>query len=90
MNFSTSGINGTITKWDGTKGSLQSDTASGQDQIFWFDKSNLVVPRYSAPYEPKVGDWVTSTAKAGDETRVDRVMQSLRKLSLTPRRCSQI
>lgn len=56
MNFTTSGINCTITEWDGPKGSLQSDAASGTDKTFWFDKSNLVVPRYSAPYEPKVGD----------------------------------
>jgi hypothetical protein len=27
-NFTTSGNNGTITKWDGTKGTLQSDTAT--------------------------------------------------------------
>jgi hypothetical protein len=83
MNFTTSGINGTIKEWNGTKGTLQSDTASGQDKTFWFDKSNIVVPRYSAAYEPKVGDWVTSTALPDDNTRVDRVLQSIRMLSLT-------
>jgi hypothetical protein len=83
MNFTTSGINGTITEWNGTKGNLQSDAASGKDKIFWFDKSNLVVPRYSAAYEPKVGDYVTSTAIADDETRVGRVMQSIRTSLLT-------
>jgi hypothetical protein len=79
MNFTTSGINGTITEWNGTKGSIQSDTASGKNRIFWFDKSNVVVPRYSAAYQPKVGDWVTSTPLLDDDTRVGRVMQSIRK-----------
>jgi hypothetical protein len=89
MNFTTSGINGTITEWNGTKGSIQSDTASGKTKIFWFDKSNLVVPRYSAAYEPKVGDWVTSAPIADDDTRVGRVMQSIRTLLLHAlRHCS--
>ena len=78
MNFTTLGINGTITEWNGTKGTLQSDNSTSKDQKFWFDKSNLVVPRYSAAYEPKIGDYVTSTALADDETRVGRVMESIR------------
>jgi hypothetical protein len=41
MNFTTSGINGTITEWDGPKGSLQSDTASGTDKTFWLTRATL-------------------------------------------------
>jgi hypothetical protein len=88
MNFTTSGINGTIKEWDGAKGTLQSDTAISKDKKFWFDKSNLYVPRYSAAYEPKVGDYVTSTAIADDETRVGHVMQSIRMWTSTT--CSTI
>ena len=83
MNVTTSGINGTITEWNGTKGTLQSEDAATKDKKFWFDTSNLVVPRYSAAYEPKLGDYVTSTAIAADETRVGRVMQSIRMLVMS-------
>ena len=78
MTVTTSGINGTITEWNGTKGVLQPDNSTSKDKNFWFDKSNLVIPRYSAAYEPKIGDYVTSVPIADDEMRVGRVMQSIR------------
>lgn len=66
MNFTTSGTNGTITEWDGTKGTLQPDTAASRDNKFWFGKSNLHVSRYSAAYELKVGDYVTAVGSHGN------------------------
>ena len=67
-------ITGTLKSWDGNTGVLTSDKAPTEGKDFTFEKSNIAPMKYSAPYEPKVGDKITGFTDK-EEGKVDKVME---------------
>lgn len=67
-------ITGTLKSWDGNSGVLTSDKAPTEGKDFTFEKSNIAPMKYSAPYEPKVGDKITGFNDKEDG-KVDKVME---------------
>lgn len=68
-------ITGNITSWDGSNGVLKSDKAPTEGKEFTFAKDSISPMKYSAPYEPKVGDKVTGFSATGEDGKVDKVME---------------
>ena len=80
-------ITGTIIAWSGESGtgSLKASTAGYKDKQFSFQQSNIAPLRFSAPYEPKVGDLVTAATMKDNEEKIDQVMEYVCKCtSLRP------
>jgi hypothetical protein len=67
-------ITGTLKSWDGSIGVLTSDKAPTEGKEFTFEKSNIAPMKYSAPYEPKVGDKITGFNDK-EEGKIDKVME---------------
>lgn len=68
-------ITGTLTSWDGDKGVLKSDKGPTEGKDFAFEKSNISPMKYSAAYEPKVGDKITGFNQTEEDGKVDKVME---------------
>ena len=68
-------ITGAITSWDGNQGVLKSDKGDTEGKDFAFEKSNISPMKYSAPYDPKVGDKVTGFSDKVEDGKVDKVME---------------